>query len=442
MNFSKINLPRFSVASAILLAAASLFQVQADVEVNGAGWFQYGRIGHSSDPEIGKDLKGTSIYSSGAQLSAQTKLSEKVDGIAGIGVYFGQNVPDLSTNGGYAPSFLAPYVSQANFTAHFIKEEDDALFLRVGLFDYDYNPEVQNLGLYLLRGPLYPGVLLSGFEQRETLPVASLLGLQLHNRIGSFEHDFILNSETDFFPYFDLSPAYIAAYHFGSALRIGAGVNFYHLIPITDSISNGKWTTKSYYHDTTGGKNDSTLLGFQGTKLMVNAALDPKALFGGSEMLGAEDLKIYGEVGLFGTNNDALHKKLFGDMLHRMPMMIGFNIPAFKLLDRLAFETEWYGSPIADDLATFDHTASNIQTPIPATDANGNFVNHKRDNWKWSLYGSRVIQSHVKVSFQAANDHFRPGIYTGDGDNAPPKTRSLMTTPKDWYTMLKVAYFF
>ena len=129
-------------------------------------------------------------------------------------------------------------------------------------------------------------------------------------------------------------------------------------------------------------------------------------------------------------------------MLHRMPMMIGFNIPAFKLLDRLAFETEWYGSPVKDDLAGFNHTAGNSQTPIPLRDANGNFVNNKRDNWKWSLYGSRVIQSHVKVSFQVANDHFRPGVYTGDGDNAPPASQSLMTTPKDWYTMLKAAYFF
>jgi hypothetical protein len=179
-----------------------------------------------------------------------------------------------------------------------------------------------------------------------------------------------------------------------------------------------------------------------GTKLMVNAAFDPKALFGLEDVLGPEALRIYGEVALLGLDNGPAYKALYGDYLHRMPMMIGFNFPTFKLLDRLAIETEWYGSPVKDDLATFNHTAGSHQSALPLKDSNGNYVNNKRDNWKWSLYGSKVIQGHVKLSFQVANDHFRPGVYTGDGDNSAPGSQALTTTPKDWYTMLKVAYFF
>ncbi len=447
MNLFTIRFPRISATSALILAVAGLFQPKAEdsqaLEINGAGWIQYGRIGHSSDPENGKDFKGRSVYSSGAQLSAKTKLSERLDGVAGIGVAYGHSFPaNISSNGGYAPSYLAPYVSEAHFTFNMIKEEQSKLFLRAGLFPYDYNPEVQNLGLYLLRGPVYPGVLLSGFEQKNVLPVASLLGVQLHHEMGAFQHDVIINSETEFFPYFDLSLAYLAQYKFGSAFRLGGGVNFYHeLYSITDSLTDGSWvSTYSTYVDPV--THDSTLIGFAGIKLMVNGAFDPKALMRNTRILGPEDLKLYGEVALLGLDNGPAYKKLYGDYLHRMPMMIGFNFPMFKLLDRLATEIEWYGSPVKDDLAGFNHTAGSHQNALPLKDADGNYINHKRDNWKWSVYGSRMIESHVKISFQVANDHFRPGIYTGDGDNSAPGSQAVTTTPKDWYTMLKVAYFF
>jgi hypothetical protein len=446
MNFSRFSLPRFSAPSALVVAAACLFHSAPAiaVDVSGAGWIQYGRIGNSSDPDFGPDFDGSSLYSSGAQLSAKTKLTEMMDGVAGLGVAYGHGLASgISNNGGYAPSYLAPYVSEAHFTYNYVKEEDRGLFLRAGLFPYDYNPEVQNLGLYLLRGPLYPGVLISGFEMKHVLPVATILGLQLHHQSGGFEHDLLINSDIEFFPYFDLSPAYVAGYKFGPAFRIGAGVNFYHLISITDSLTSGLWDrSSSSFIDTTGPVPDTVLMGFSGTKLMLNAAFDPKAMMGGNGPFGAEDLKLYGEVGLFGINNSSAYKQAFGDMLHRMPMMFGFNVPMFTLLDRLALEVEWYGSPVKDDLAGFNHTAGSHPNPLPLKDANGRFINHKRDNWKWSLYGSRVIQNHIKVSFQVANDHFRPGIYTGDGDNNAPGSQSLMTTPKDWYTMLKVAYFF
>ncbi|HKP95649.1 MAG TPA: hypothetical protein VJ385_07820 [Fibrobacteria bacterium] len=454
MKFSKLPLPRFSAPPALFLAAvAGLFQPRAEegvFEVGGAGWIQYGRVGNSSDPENGTDLDGNSIYSSGAQLSVQARISERVDGVTGIGVAYGHTLPSAITkNGGYAPAYLAPYVAEAYFTAHFIKEENSGFFLRGGLFPYSYNPEVRNLGSYLLRGPLYPGVLLSGFEERNGFAVASMVGVQLHNRSGSFQQDLIVNSETDFFPYFDLSVAYVANCNFSSAFRLGGGVNFYHLIPITDSITSGKWDVgHSTFVDSIGANpdgtpiNDSTLIGFSGTKLMVNAAFDPKLLFGGPGILGAEDLKIYGEIALLGLDNGPAYKKLYGDYLHRMPMMIGLNLPMFGFLDRLAFETEWYGSPVKDDLAGFNHTASSHQNALPLKDANGKYINYKRDNWKWSLYGSRIVQGHVRISFQVANDHFRPGIYTGDGDNNAPGSQALMTTPKDWYTMFKVAYFF
>jgi hypothetical protein len=63
--------------------------------------------------------------------------------------------------------------------------------------------------------------------------------------------------------------------------------------------------------------------------------------------------------------------------------------------------------------------------------------NQKRDNWKWSLYGAKTIQNHFKVSVQVANDHFRPGGVVGN-----PSQEAILSTPKDWYWMGKIAYYF
>ncbi len=460
MNFFKISNPTLLFA---IFAFANVNQILRAEEsdklvLNGAGWMQYGQIGHSTDTISGRNLNGKAIYTSGAQLSAKINFSENAEGVAGIGVFYGHFLSEkISSNGGYAPAFMAPYVSEAHYTYHIQKEEESKLFVRGGLIPFDYNPDIQNLGLYLLRGPVYPGVVISGFETKSVLPVASLLGMQVHHQFGNFEHDFLITSELEYFPYFDISPAYVANYKFGKVFRLGGGVNFYHLIPISDSITNSKWNRKgSSYYDTSRVERitttgtvidttiDSTLIGYSGIKLMANASLDIKALIGAAEIFGKEDLKIYSEVALLGLQNSKAYKAVYGDYMHRMPIMWGFNIPAFNILDRLSLEAEWYGSTVSDDLSGFSQKAGGSQNPLPAKDAELNKITivERRDNWKWSLYASKIIKGHIKLSGQIANDHFRPWIYSGQGDNNPPKLESVMVSTKDWYTMLKVAFFF
>ncbi len=73
---------------------------------------------------------------------------------------------------------VSPYLVRADFTYAWWNTEDSKLKLTGGYFPYTYNPEVKNLGLYLLRGPVYPGVLISGFETKHIAPVANMLGLR------------------------------------------------------------------------------------------------------------------------------------------------------------------------------------------------------------------------------------------------------------------------
>jgi hypothetical protein len=433
---------RFATISlSALLVAATLFAAEArsaDLEFGGAGWLQYGMIGHSSDTAGGIDLNRRGIISSGAQIALRSQVTPRLKLAAGIGAASGHNVAgSLASNGGYAPMSVNPYIAEANFTFYPWNEENSGFFLRGGLFPYDYLPEAQNLGLYLLRGPVYPGLLLSGYETKYVLPIANMLGLQAHQQVGSFEHDLLVNLETEFYPYYDLSPAYIAGFRFGNLLRIGAGVNFYHLISIDKSLTSD---SNQVYIDTIA--DDTTAISFRGTKVMANATLDIKAFFGsdGRGALGPEDLKVYGEIALIGLDNGKAYKAIYGDMKHRMPMMLGFNLPAFKVLDRLGIEVEWYGAPFADDLARYEHVNKpDRPSPFPIGSADRNI---REDNFKWSIYGSRVLENHVKLSFQVANDHFRPGIFSGYGDNSPARSDAVMSSPKDWYWMSKVAFFF
>src|SRR5690606_34555607 len=293
-----------------------------DLEFRAAGWTQYSYIVNSSDKGAGQNYNGRSLIGNGAQVTFLRTSSDRLGGAVGLGVALGHTVTGSpSRYGGYAPATLNPYIAEANVTYHVTRNGDDGVFVRGGFFPYNYNPDVKNLGLYLLRGPVYPGVLMSGFETKHVLPVANMLGVQIGHRIGGFSQDLIINSETELAPFYDLSPAYVASYTQGRLFRVGAGVNFYHLIPIDGKTTRGDaWAVPSSVVQSTD------TIAFSGTKLMANAAFDPKALFGDG-IFGREDLKVYAEIALIGLDNDSAHEALYGGLTERMPVMVGINLP-------------------------------------------------------------------------------------------------------------------
>ncbi len=425
------------------------------LNLGGMGWVQYGRVVRSSDTLPGYDYSGNSLMSTGAQISLRARVSDKFEGAMGLGVLENHFLAVTAT-GGRVPMVETPYIAEARFTYSFLDGERSKLKLTGGLFTYNYNPDVKNLGLYLLRGPVHPGILISGFEVKPVLPIANTLGFQLHHETGAFSQDLILNSETDLYPFYDISPAYIANYKAGSPLRLGAGINLYRFIPIdakltspdylstrNDKTPDGSHPYRRRYAYVDTVSHDTSFISFAGIKLMANASFDPKPLMGRTTLFGSEDLKLYGEIALLGLENKKAYNEIYGDYLHRMPVMVGFNIPAFTLLDNLSLEVEWYGAKFRDDLWRYQTGRDYYPSPLPVSESEaspGGFnveQNLKRDNWKWSLYGSRTIEKHFKVSFQLANDHFRPGGVVGG-----PSQEAIFSTPKDWYWMTKIAYFF
>jgi hypothetical protein len=476
-----------------LLLAASLAASEGErLQLKGSGWFQFGRITHSSDTLSDNfNYNGNWSQNSGAQFTVISDIDANWQGAVGLGglqIHNAQGADRINARPEHVIKFK-PYITEARFSFYLQSKEASPLAFHAGLFPYQYNPDVRNLGAYLLRGPVYPGILISEFESQSLDPtVGNILGAQIRNRIGNaFTQDLLLRSETDLPPVYDFSLAYVASLNLGGVLELGAGVNFYRLIPSNSKITDLEdraafslafpgagehpYMNNYGYRDSVGilpaaqrttpedsVLYDTTLLSMRGTKLMGRVAFDPKPWFGASA-LGPRDLRLYAEAAVIGVRN---YGRVYPDIAERIPFVVGFNLPVFRLLDEAAVEVEWYGAPFRDDYQRLLAKSS----PVPRNNIEGyakprvadslgfiegtnipfgdpyDVTRMKKDDWKWSFYASKTFANCFKLSFQAANDHFRP--YTAD-NSFPYETErfeAAFTTLKDWYFMFRMGFFF
>jgi len=421
---------------------------QKGVTFNGGASFAYGELVRSSDTSQ-LDYSGNRIQNVSARFSMRAGFSENLSVTAGMGIVERHYLSGrISDNGGRTPFLWSPFVTDASLDYALWDAGENRLAVTAGYFPYTYNPDIKDLGLYLLRGPVHPGVLVSGYDSKYTQPIANTMGLRVQDALGPLEHDLIIGSEIENYPLFDISVAYIASVKIGAALRIGAGVNFYHLIPIERKLTspdtfgsndlpdpfNGDPNSRTQiYVDTLA--HDTTFLSFAGTKVMANASFDPKAFFP-SDGFGREDLKLYGEIAVIGLDHSKAYDAVYGDLAHRMPMMVGFNFPAFGYLDHLSLEVEWYGSKVKDDLGRLQATTGNFQSPLPAVNSAG--LNLRRDDWKWCLHAAKTF-GQLQATLQIADDHSRPG---GTLTSPGSEWETYFVTPKDWYWLARLGFFF
>jgi hypothetical protein len=484
------------VSMVLGLGVYAMASAEVPVQISGMGWLQAGRIMHSTDT-LQRNYNGNWFQSVNGYVSALAELGGNWEGELGIGVRQIQKNPagvNVAQGKGTSAARLQvgvePYIAKARFTYTYGDQETSPLQVNFGYFPYTYNESVRNLGLYLLRGTVYPGALFSGFETDETIGIANVLGLNLRSRTGIFTHDLLLSSETKIRPLFDYSLAYIGQLKAGSVLELGAGINFYRLFPvnpalttprdpsisrerfpddcsetITENCAVNKLDRTHFYRGDSLGiiplesrvnpadsvRYDTTRFTFRGIKVGAFFSLDPKAIFG-QGALGDADLKLYGEAALIGVKD---YPGIYQRKAQRIPIMLGFNLPVFNYLDHLSFEVEWYGSPYRNDLFKLENDYSVIPVSnvtvgrevlgdsivangkrFPNADPYNLEAMHK-DDWKWSLHGARTFQGHVRVSGQIANDHFRPG-----GTFVREGFETAFSTLKDWYWMLKLSYLF
>jgi len=436
------------------------------IQYHGAGWIQGGRIEKASDTLSdgkGQNFNDNWTQNSGGQITAVADLGAGWEGGLGLGAIQSPGVFRGSPEYDKVPGLTwSPYVTEARLTYTLGDAAHPALQVTAGSFHFNYNPDVKNLGLYLFRGLVYPGIVISGFETKDVLPIANIYGLNVRHERGGFRGDFILNSETDINPYFDLSFAYLASYRFLNAIEIGGGVNWYRAVAQRPSITspgkacpdpnsnvgvNAADKEICFILDTTlvGGtvtKIDTVTGSLSGVKLMGRFSVDPKTLFGLGGPFGPKDLIFYSEAAVLGLKN---YPKYYEKIIQRIPVMFGVNLPAFGYLDDLSLEFEYFANPNMADFEKELEDNSWIPRPKAVTEITNDSgavvrtirTNTRSDDWKWSLYLDKVVAGHLKVSGQIANDHMRTG-----GFYLRPTQSETFSDTFDWYWMMKVAYYF
>jgi hypothetical protein len=176
---------------------------------------------------------------------------------------------------------------------------------------------------------------------------------------------------------------------------------------------------------------------FAGTKLMGRFSFDPKGFFPADNffvgLLGKEDFKLYGEVAILGLKNyvDTItaNNDGYDNILWRMPVMIGMNIPTFRILNVLGIELEYWDSPYANSITNVEYN----MLPLPSSPQAHSFT-------KWSIYGRKALGSHVNIIGQIANDHLMPKTMVMVNQFADFTDVNLGNS--DWWWTLKMRFDF
>ena len=317
---------------------------------------------------------------------------------------------------------------------------------------------MHNLGEYLFRGNAYPTYYVSKFDD----PTAPLMGLMLSTMLNKTlikpKLDLMLTSETAKYPLQDWSLSGVASLKFGDfwdhgdILGFSAGICFDRLIPRDDyyttpkeGVFKDKWYDADIELDTMKDSLGNVIWDisdpsnihpewdtvttnrkyytFKSKKAAFRITLDPKAIFPWENIFGEEDCKLYGEIAFLGFENYGDYY----DVLHeRMPYMLGFNFPTFKILDVLAVEFEWFKNPY---IPGYDY-AFRHGWPEPVHDRDVN-----RTKFYWSVYGIKTFGA-IKIVTQFSRDHMRPHVnnfnYTEWND--------VLVEAKDWYWIAKIEF--
>jgi hypothetical protein len=445
----RIRLTGLGSLGALAMAGAAAAGPGAPrLEVHGAGWFQGGRVEASWEiPDQTNDYKKNWIGQSGGLLSLGSTLDDHWDCGLGLGTVMTQLARGSRGQSAKWYPFWTGWVDEARIGYRRSWDGDRSFRIDLGVFHYGYDPDVKDFGQYLMRGYVYPGTLV----MPRTGPLGAdpgLTGLLANAEWGSLSDDFIVKVETEDKPYYDVSIADVAAWKIGKGIEIGAGINLYRALPAdAKATSPGKdcqardlgintgqtnqpnvcFILDSVGTDPSGAVIYDTLTGsLSGIKLMGRLRLDPKAWLGtGPGPLGKNDLVLYSELAVIGLKNYPVY---YDDILRRIPVMVGFNLPGFGYLD-WSVEVQYYASKFTGD----DLGAQN-GVWLPTLDPS---INARRDDWKYSLNASKVFRGHVALMGQIANDDLRLGGY-----HYEPAGKEAMRTPGDWYWTAKLGYFF
>lgn len=307
-----------------------------------------------------------------------------------------------------------------------------SLTIESGLFPYTTNRQVKTLGNYLFRSTINP----VSIQNKLDYPWADFLGSIVE--VGLFHKkviiDGMLQSEFTYVPFYDFTPAFGLNYKPNKIFNIGGAVAFNHAILL--GPSSNTW--------------DKNWRKWQGTKLYFMFIFDLKPLFRGMDFLKKDQFKLYAELAFIGlkdslevdTSNIVKLESMdttgldisfpANSLLHRMPFMIGINLPTWKILDLLSIELEWFFSPYANDwFGKFDSRQALSRQPT-SLDQWDNYI--YKDNLKWAI-NIRKSAGNFELRSLIGSDHTIYHIVSIDN------FEQTMKRPKDWHWFIELRYY-
>ena len=393
--------------------------------------------------KTGEPMDNTWMRNLIAGLSVDAALSERNSLDIGMEMQMYNDFPITSALLSY-PEFrylyFYPYLSRAEYTHVFGDVKAPYLSISAGYFPFKYNSDVKNLGEYLFRTGTYPQYILNEFD----FPLARLLGVHAsftpNIPFNDLKIDAIMYSNLQWYAVGDLNLALIASDKIADFFDIGLGATLNSIIS-ADSTVTMPHNPATLYHITYNaqtGASDSSFYTFRGAKVMARAAIDFKKIIPGG-LFGKQDLRLYGEATILGLTDypkNFLGGVSYDSILERIPLMVGFNVPTFKLLDVLSVEVEYFKSPFPNDVGALTNYGLPIPGPVNATGATNYWGNteYQNDHLKWSIHVSKTIASNYTIMAQVASDHLRPLAVNDQNVDF----EEIFHNTNQWYYMLKI----
>jgi hypothetical protein len=421
----------------------------------GYGFWQFGQVvkGNNGGTPIERQWVTNALLG----LRFETTLNERLNILISpeFRLYF--PFPELNNQVTTKRANSVAFINDMNGTIHFGDVNKPVAEWRTGIFTYKYNDDARDFGEYIYRTGTYPPFAITDFD----FPKARLCGTSLKvNPFSGLSIDALLTSELLYAPLYDFSLAFFGKYSLMDVVTAGVGIDFARLLPVDekktspDSSVGLNGIDKIMYRKSDGSVG---YYSFKATKLMANMSFDLKPFLPFGDIFAKADLKLYGEIGLTGFPIKTVADTLFpydyyGDISRLMPMMFGFNVPVYSLINKLvnlvspvniplsmpedvlAIELEYFPSRMPNDY----HNAM-IGLPNPYLgSADKYYPEMYRDrDWGWAFYTKKVVIPGFSITAQVAYDHLRMSYV--DGSTA---TNECLINKGHWYWVSKVGYSF
>ena len=378
---------------------------------------------------LGNDVPRQWLMREQANLTANYIYNDYFRASAGItGRLWFETYPDQYRNPANSPrkQYYTVYPSSAEGIFSYNNWNFVKLQLELGYFPFKYNPDTRNLGEYLFRCGTYPPYIVTNLDQT----LSRLAGAHLSTTLWDMLHvEVLFTQECEMPTFYDPSLSFLGDFDFKKIVDIGGGIMFARFWPVNSNATANNTVSANAYPDSSlpNGTGYYTLAG---TKIMVRANIDPKPLFplGMRNLFGPNDFHLYCEAAILGVKDYPIY---YTDITKREPVMVGFNVPTFKVLDVLALEVENYNW----DYSNGYQNPALYGTAVPGRAQESNYTadDYRKDNLKWTVYAKRTLFRHFSMLLQFANDHLVLPAF----DETKSDREEVFGRPTSWYWLSK-----